>query len=286
MNSELLISVNSKLLRIALAMDFPTFLSAWRQSKGWSQAKLAGILGVSPPFVSQLESGASKPPLDRVEEWAAAMDLREPLHREFQDLAIRSALPEAAQARFDRILKGCQRDDERRDEEGRLHEDRVDYHASGGTALVGIAAAGKPTEAARWQQMSHPIPIATPASWQLVEVTGSSAYPVAYPGQLMFIDSDRAVTPSTITESAIEDLADNICLIQTHEDGGPKAYIKRFCADKRAPGGFIFASVDSGRGSPFLPIEIIEMIVPVVGVWFEDPRFPREKGRNRATIVI
>jgi hypothetical protein len=80
------------------------------------------------------------------------------------------------------------------------------------------------------------------------------------------------------------DLHDNICLIQTVEAGVDRAYLKRFCQEPRAPQGFVLASVDSGRGSPYLPDEVIQLIAPVVGVVFEDPRKPREKGRNRADI--
>jgi transcriptional regulator with XRE-family HTH domain len=287
MNSNILDSVNSNLLIVEIMLDFGTFLVDWRGGKGWSQAKLAEMFGCSASFISQLESGASKPPLDRVEQWADAMQMMAPGRRIFLDLALRSRIPEECRPQFDRILEGCMRDDERAAAAGRLREDDgVAYNPRPTVPLVGVAAAGKPTEAAAWQGMKNYEHVPVPEHWLLIKVTGGSAYPIAYPGQMVWVDQSRAVKPSTMNEDSIIDLHNNICLVQTIEDDGPKAYIKRLCSDARAPGGFLFASIDSGRGSPFLPLEIIELIMPIVGVWFEDPRLPRLKGRNRAEVTI
>ena len=167
----------------------------------------------------------------------------------------------------------------------RVAEPSQPYDAGNGIAVVGVAAAGKPTEAAAWSEMRQDS-LHLPDQWVAVEVTGSSAYPVAYPGQFVLIDTGRCITPGTWDTAGIQDLGDNVCLVVTNEGEKQSAYIKRLCVDPRAPDGFIFASVDSGRGSPYLPREIIDMIVPVVGVIFEDPRKPRLKGRNQATITI
>jgi transcriptional regulator with XRE-family HTH domain len=164
-------------------------------------------------------------------------------------------------------------------------EETVDYDIGQGIAILGTAAAGTSSQAAVWSSMDETA-MHFPNDWVAVSVTGNSAYPVAYPGQFVLIDMQRCISPRNWDLSSIRDLADNICLIVTNEGETQSAYIKRLCVDDRAPDGFFFASIDSGRGSPYLPSTIIDMIVPVVGVVFEDPRIPRMKGRNRATVII
>ena len=153
-------------------------------------------------------------------------------------------------------------------------------------ALVGEAAAGPAGQAARWDQMAEPEWMDAPNTWVAVQISGMSAYPVAYPGQFVIIDTGRTARPADLDAETLEDLHDNLCLIVTIESGTPQSYCKRFCVDSRAPAGFCLASVDSGRSSPYLPPDIIEQIIPVVGVLFQDPRLPRKKGRNQATITI
>ena len=161
----------------------------------------------------------------------------------------------------------------------------VEDAADGELAVLGTVSAGDGQLPAMWSP-SHGAAIRFPSSWVAVEITGKSAYPVAYPGQLALVDLSRAVDPKNLDAAALHDLNDNLCLIQTREDGELRAYLKRFCVDKRAPAGFVLASVDSGRGSPYLPADMIDLIAPVVAVVFEDPRKPRQKGRNRAEVVV
>ncbi len=159
----------------------------------------------------------------------------------------------------------------------------VAYRAQGELAVLGTVSAGDGRLPAGWTPALNSA-ISFPQHWVAVEITGNSAYPVAYPGQLALVDLNRATNTATMDDEALHDLDDNLCLIQTREEGRVCAYLKRFCADRRAPAGFILASVDSGRGSPYLPPDTIDLIAPVVAVVFEDPRKPRMKGRNRADI--
>lgn len=131
-----------------------------------------------------------------------------------------------------------------------------------------------------------------PDTWRAVMVEGMSAYPVVYPGQIVMIDIARAVRPDDWDEADRTDLHDNLVLIETSEEpeigkatSGRRAYLKRFCMDKRSPAGFVLASIDSGRSSPYVPVESILMIVPVVAVLYQDPRRPREKRWHAKTVV-
>lgn len=137
-------------------------------------------------------------------------------------------------------------------------------------------------------------PLVIPDTWQAVMVEGMSAYPVVYPGQIVLIDTERGARPdgSDWGEAQMTDLHDNLVLVETDEPpdigeatSGHRAYLKRFCLDKRAPDGFVLASIDSGRSSPYVPANRILMIVPVVGVLFQDPRRPREKRWHAKTVV-
>jgi transcriptional regulator with XRE-family HTH domain len=150
-----------------------------------------------------------------------------------------------------------------------------------GLSVVGIAAAGDGDQANAWRAMREPEPLPIPDSWEAVHVRGDSAYPVAFDGQFVLIDCARAVTARDLCDADATDLHDNLVLVQTMENCAEKAYIKRFCREPRAPAGYVFASINAGRSSPYLAPECIEFIIPVVGVVFEDPRFPRKKGRSK-----
>ena len=45
-------------------MDYKTLIREKRKEKGISQGKLAGLVQVSQPFISEIESGRKKPSLD------------------------------------------------------------------------------------------------------------------------------------------------------------------------------------------------------------------------------
>lgn len=153
-----------------------------------------------------------------------------------------------------------------------------------GLHVVGVVSAGDgETNGDPYAASRDPFPI--PESWDVVQVQGGSAYPVAYNGQFAIIDTARAATPATLDDDSIADLDDNMVLIQTNEDGKLRAYLKRFCAESRSPCRYTLASVNSGHRSPYLPPEVIEVITPVVGVVFEDPRLPRVKGRVRTPTI-
>jgi len=124
-------------------------------------------------------------------------------------------------------------------------------------------------------------PCSIPDDWKLVEVEGMSAYPVVYPGQLAAIDMSRA-TRIPIDDAAMIDLHDNICVVETWDE---RAYIKRFCHAPGAIGGFMLASVDAGRSSPFVDPADISAIIPVVAVLFQDPRKSRQKRWHGKTVV-
>jgi hypothetical protein len=137
-------------------------------------------------------------------------------------------------------------------------------------------------------------PILMPDAWKAVVVEGMSAYPVVYPGQIVLIDTARAARPDDDdwNDDIMTDLHDNLVLVETDEPpeigkatSGVRAYLKRFCVDKRAPDGFVLASIDAGRSSPYVPAEHILMIVPVVAVLFQDPRQPRKKRWHAKTVV-
>lgn len=128
-------------------------------------------------------------------------------------------------------------------------------------------------------------PIAFPDHWQVVRVEGMSAYPVIYPGQLAIIDTSRATSPAVWTDDHRIDLHDNLVLIQTDGEK-PRAYLKRFCREPEAPHGFVLASVDGGRSSPWISPERIIVIAPIVAVMFQDPRKPRKKRWHQKTVVV
>lgn len=158
-------------------------------------------------------------------------------------------------------------------------------YSADGPSVVGVVSAGNGR--ADHYQPQDADPLRWPAGWEAVEIDGISAYPVAYPGQLALIDTSRAAKPDQLDAATLIDLHDNLVLIHARDrQGRSLAYLKRICHDPEAPGGYVIASVDSGRSSPYLPPERIDLIVPVVGIIFEDPRRPRQKGRAAARIVI
>lgn len=155
--------------------------------------------------------------------------------------------------------------------------------------LVGSVSAGD-GDLGDYREEVRPFPLNP--SWSVVQVRGMSAYPVCYPDQFVIIDLSRGVRPEFMNSEYAEDLHDNICLIQVQSANSTTgevekmAYLKRFCRADRAPGGYVMASIDSGRSSPYISPDEILMILPVVGVIFEDPTKPRKKGSHRARINV
>jgi transcriptional regulator with XRE-family HTH domain len=55
------------------AKRFPMRLKQLREAKGWSQAKLADLAGVTREYIARLETGKHDPPLSRVEKLATVL---------------------------------------------------------------------------------------------------------------------------------------------------------------------------------------------------------------------
>ena len=55
------------------AKRFPMRLKQLREAKGWSQAKLAVLAGVTREYIARLETGKHDPPLSRVEKLATVL---------------------------------------------------------------------------------------------------------------------------------------------------------------------------------------------------------------------
>jgi transcriptional regulator with XRE-family HTH domain len=167
----------------------------------------------------------------------------------------------------------------------RVKEDpkALEHNPARGMRVVGTVSAGD-GDISQFVKQEEP-PIAFPDDWQVVRVEGMSAYPVIYPGQLAIVDTARATSPRVWTDQHRIDLHDNLVLIQTDGDQ-PRAYLKRFCRELAAPHGFVLASVDGGRSSPWISPEKILIIAPIVGVMFLDPRQPRKKSWHQKTVVV
>lgn len=87
-------------------MDFYEVFRDLLKLRKLTHAGFAGKVGVTPAFISQVATRRSKPPIDRIEDWANALDLRGSERQTFLDLAAITTLPDAAQPRFIRILEG------------------------------------------------------------------------------------------------------------------------------------------------------------------------------------
>lgn len=124
--------------------------------------------------------------------------------------------------------------------------------------------------------------VVIPPSWVLVEVRGMSAYPILFPGQLGIFDTDRAASPQ-FTDGQMVDLHDNVVLVSLHTG---RAYLKRFCHAAKAPHGYVLASVDAGRSSPYVPPEEISIVMPMVGTLYQDPSKPRRKRWHGKTVIV
>lgn len=87
----------------------------------------------------------------------------------------------------------------------------------------------------------------------LVRVKGDSAVPVALDGQFVVCDPARSIRHN------------NLVLILTEQG----ALVKRWCEDKRAPGGGVYASINAGLDSPYLDPKEIKERWFIAGVLFE-----------------
>lgn len=128
-------------------------------------------------------------------------------------------------------------------------------------------------------KVDEPRLVTMPGDWVLVQIDGMSAYPVIFPHQFGIFDRGRAARP-TFTEEELYDLHDNIVLVELTNG---RSLLKRLCRADRHPDGFLLATIDAGRSSPYIPAEDIEVVMPMVGTLYQDPSKPRSKmnhGKN------
>jgi SOS-response transcriptional repressor LexA len=146
----------------------------------------------------------------------------------------------------------------------RLHTASVAYLAENpSVSLVGAVTAGDGLVSFE----DDPRPMRWKPSWAIMLVEGVSAYPVVYPGQYVTVDTDRPVHHNNIVVIQVDNS-------EAHEKDPTqprvRAYLKRYCKDPDAPHGYLLASINSGRDTPYIRHERILVMLPVVGVWFED----------------
>jgi transcriptional regulator with XRE-family HTH domain len=125
-----------------------------------------------------------------------------------------------------------------------------------------------------------------PPNWKIVVVHGMSAYPVFYPNQLAWVDMNRAASPATMTERQYIDLHDNVVVVQGEIKGKRVGMLKRFNYQPENPHKFSLSSLDTGRSSPWVSPDDIDVILPVVGSWWEDPRRPRKKRYHARSVIV
>lgn len=137
-------------------------------------------------------------------------------------------------------------------------EDRPRYDASQPRelALVGTVSAGS----GMVPVYDEPRRFRLRESLAVMRVTGNSAYPIAFDGQFVLVDTRREVHHN------------NLVIVQT-SDGN--SYLKRYCEAKSAPDGYVLASINAGVDSPYIPRGDILAMLPVVGIIFEEQ--PREE---------
>lgn len=234
------------------------------RAKSLTKAALARAIGLSKQRLHQILSG-DRPGTERVPDIAQALDVP------VEWLTTGAQSPAWAQTASLAV--------------GRVREDgspyAVEEQAAAVLDLVGTVVAGD-GDLSAYEQPTEPEPFPIPDHWAVVEVQGMSAYPVVYPGQFAAIDLDRSAAPP-FDDEQIEDLHDNLVLIQTI-DG--RALLKRWCRDWNSPQRFLLASIDAGRSSPWVSVKEILIVSPVVGVFFYDPRQPRQKRYHAKTVVV
>lgn len=91
-------------------------------------------------------------------------------------------------------------------------------------------------------------------SLALVQVMGDSAYPVAFPGQFVVVDTDRPIRDQNLVVVVLQD---------------GRALLKRYCAIPGEPNRMLLASVNIGLGSLLINRSEVRYLHPVVGVMFE-----------------
>lgn len=67
-----------------MASDFGELLHSFIRERFKTAARFCEAVGVGEPFVSKIVNGEKPPPLDRIDQWARALDLSEEDTRRFQ----------------------------------------------------------------------------------------------------------------------------------------------------------------------------------------------------------
>ncbi|MEY2855641.1 MAG: Bacteriophage repressor helix-turn-helix domain [Pseudomonadota bacterium] len=164
----------------------------------------------------------------------------------------------------------------------RLSEEPVAYSAGARVDIVGQVVAGD-GELDGFEDLTESV--AVPDGWRLILVHGMSAYPVFYKEQFAWVDINRAVRPSAMSEKDCIDLHDNVVVVQAEANGRRLGLLKRFNYQPNNPARFQLSSLDGGRSSPYVDPDTIHVILPCVGSWWIDPRKPRKKLFHAKTVV-
>lgn len=165
-----------------------------------------------------------------------------------------------------------------------VQEPSITYSsASSRVSIVGQVTAGN-GDIGGYEDLVESVEI--PTHWKIVVVHGMSAYPIFYPEQLAWVDTHRGARPSDMTEAQYVDLHDNVVVIQAEVNGKRVGLLKRFNYQPDSPLKFALSSLDAGRSSPYLSPDDIDIILPVVGSWWEDPRKPRKKRFHARSVIV
>lgn len=168
--------------------------------------------------------------------------------------------------------------------QSRVRENTNSYETTENTAqIVGKVSAGD-GNLGNYEDVIESLII--PKTWKIVVVHGMSAYPIFYPNQLAWVDVSRAARPETMGEREYIDLHDNVVVIQAEIDGRRVGLLKRFNYQPENPQKFSLSSLDAGRSSPYVNPDTIDIILPVVGSFWEDPRRPRKKRYHARSVIV
>jgi transcriptional regulator with XRE-family HTH domain len=238
------------------------------QRAGTTDSQLATALGISPQAVYQIKTG-DRPGLNHLPEIALKLGVSLDWLR-FGD---RDKAPAWAKTR---IVIDYQA------EASRVREGNSDAPV---VQVIGAVTAGD-GDLDQYEPFDDIEICEVPRHWKLIKVYGMSAYPIFYPNQLAWVDIDRARRPEQMIEADYVDLHDNVVVAQAELKGKRVALLKRFNYQPDSPLKFALSSLDAGRSSPYIPPDAIDVIVPVVGSWWEDPRRPRKKRFHARSVIV
>jgi hypothetical protein len=165
----------------------------------------------------------------------------------------------------------------------RVSEGGHEYQAGHTVDIVGCVTAGN-GDVSGYDDLIETVEI--PAHWKIIVVHGMSAYPIFYPNQLAWVDMQRAGRPAEMPEKQYIDLHDNVVVVQGETNGKRFGMLKRFNYQPENPQKFSLSSLDGGRSSPYVSPESVDVVLPVVGSWWEDPRRPRKKRYHARSVIV